>query len=63
MLENLTALDVVIGMACFLGGLAFMRVNEILSERKAERVFHEKYQDSKIKEHDLKLSHLEAKNK
>ncbi|WP_157196837.1 hypothetical protein [Methanococcus aeolicus] len=29
----------------------------------ASSVYHERHQDNKIKEHDMKLSHVEAKNK
>ena len=55
MFESMTPVEMIVCVALFLGGLAFSKIQDVVAERKAERVFHERHQDRKIHEHDLML--------
>ena len=62
MLENMTAFDLailMIGVAVVSmgGSVLAMKIKDM-----ATSIYHERHQDNKIKEHDMRLSHLEKKN-
>jgi hypothetical protein len=63
MLENMSAFD--LGFLLVAGGTIATGVSILGIKMKdaASSIYHEKHQDNKIKEHDIKLSHIEAKNK
>ena len=62
MLENMSAFD--LGFLLVAGGTIATGVSILGIKMKdaASSIYHEKHQDNKIKEHDIKLSHIEAKN-
>jgi hypothetical protein len=62
MLENMSAFD--LGFLMVAGATVGTAISIIGLKMKnaAESVYHERHQDNKIKEHDIKLSHIEAKN-
>jgi hypothetical protein len=62
MLENMSAFDLGFIMVAGATFGAVVSIAGMKMKNTAESVYHERHQDNKIKEHDIKLSHIEAKN-
>ncbi len=62
LLESMSASDLLI--FCVVGAVVMTAVSVGTMKMKeiASSIFHEKHQDKKIIEHDLRLSHIEKKN-
>ncbi|XRO77889.1 hypothetical protein ACO3VM_09430 (plasmid) [Methanocaldococcus sp. 10A] len=62
LLESMTASDLLI--FCVVGAVVMtaVSVGTLKMKEIASSIFHERHQDKKIMEHDMRLSHLEKKN-